>query len=202
MGSLDYERLFSSIERNSEEIIYGTISLPGIDKSSIESFKLKIDFNYLIPRALSIDGKIPNDIDRHVVPDSGIFCVAPSIKIISFMERNRDSKAAYIKELLIPYLYNQIHFSWYGEWANGEYSHYTPGIKEYYCELLRTENLEKVIRVLTGILNGTYKYERNYKCLCGSDKKYKNCHFKRRFTSNELRCIAEDIKILERLTIK
>lgn len=184
-------------ENTSDLTIKVSISVP--DESIFEVFRIKINFAAIIPQVLELDFIIPWDIDRHVSPTNGFFCVAPHLKITSFLDRNSSNRDLYIKHFVIPFLKNQIYFSRNGEWINGEYSHYDKGIIEFYSENVRQSNLQKLIDILEKLLANRYKYERNYFCFCGSGLKYKKCHYGKILTPNEKYAIQSDIDNLKKL---
>ena len=106
MELLDLPECISSYkilsENTTELTIEVSISVP--EDKIHEVFRIRINFDAIIPQVLELDFIIPWDIDRHVSPTNGFFCVAPHLKITSFLVSNSFNKDLYIKQFVIPFL--------------------------------------------------------------------------------------------------
>ena len=80
----------------------------------------------------------------------------------------------FIENELIPFLANQLYRKEVGQYLN-EYSHGISGIREFYCELFKTDEVSLWIRCVKHAFSPK-EISRNDICYCGSGIKYKKCH--------------------------
>lgn len=141
------------------------------------AFNIRINipstYPYGFPSLRELSRIIPRVIDRHIY-ENGDCCLTILQKQI-LESRCGISILNFIEKYTIPYLANQIYFEEYGDWANGEYSHGDNGITQFYFEEIQTKEFAVVLKVLAIVLKHN-DLERNAKCYCGSEKKFKKCH--------------------------
>jgi len=144
-----------------------------------DTFKMKIaapvNYPYGVPLLQELDGKIDRIADRHISPN-GFCCVAidhillnHAAKCLSIME--------YVRQYAYPYFANQLYFKQEGHYAAKEYKHAFDGVKQFYHESLNIRDTKSAMDILTGIIINKLP-SRNQVCLCGSNKKFKDCHLK------------------------
>lgn len=127
------------------------------------------DFPRSIPEVWETGGRIPRD---HHTYDHGGLCLGALLAIRMTIAQDPSLKA-YVKDLVIPYLYSFRYKELYKEMPYGELSHGGQGILEYYCNLFNTTSHQVVIGFLE-LLAG--KYRGHHLCPCGTGLKIRNCH--------------------------
>src|SRR5207253_794540 len=80
----------------------------------------------------------------------------------------------WLEKFVLPYLANHIYRLETGDYAAGEFAHYTDGIIQGYEKLFGLSAKKAVISKLRAICS-LLRRERNEKCFCGSGKKFKKC---------------------------
>jgi hypothetical protein len=83
----------------------------------------------------------------------------------------------YIREEVMPYLFNQTHRRVEGYYVNGEYAHGIRGIYEYYAGILKTgtDDIKRTLQLMDYIAS----HERPLRtslCFCGKNVKFRHCH--------------------------
>ncbi|WP_285011107.1 SEC-C domain-containing protein [Pedobacter faecalis] len=139
-----------------------------------------------IPRMFETGGLIERIPDRHVNSD-GSSCVAMEHVLLYRAVRGL-SMNAYLQEFAWPYFANQLYFKQNGYYTPGEYAHGFKGVEQFYNESLGTADPVVAIKLIIDILNQRLP-SRNDQCVCGSLKKYKNCHMK---AVNYLQAVGND----------
>ena len=78
-----------------------------------------------------------------------------------------------------------------------EYRHGVQGIADFYAELFGTTDKDIWVKGMHSVLVGP-KPGRNSLCYCGSDKKYKHCHYasEQKLTLIGRQKLFEDLKTL------
>jgi hypothetical protein len=160
-------------------ILKGALAV--IDKNGRhwEDYEIEIhsteNFPNEFPLLFESSGKIPKITDWHVYEDTLSCCV--KIKPEELLRCKKGITVTdYIREEVVPYLFNQTHRRVEGYYVNGEYGHGTLGIYEYYSNLLNTgKNIERTIQLMLFIA----KHERPGRttfCFCGRNIKFRDCH--------------------------
>lgn len=168
------ERFPSLIYGTREDIMYLSGKLQ-ITDFAVFTIEIKFPNNYplSLPEIKETSKKIPAIHDRHINSDNTC-CVgmpAAMYKELGMQYTIID----YIEKFVIPFFANQIHFEVYGQWANGDYSHGTQGILEYYQETFNTTSKKTVLKLLKMVVRPTTKQYKG--CPCGSKKTFKGCHY-------------------------
>lgn len=169
-------RLFSNL--NNGIFIFGSIELKDTLYGFIwEKYDIKIllpcEYPFKTPRCYLVSKNISWTSDRHIDKD-GRCCLVPTLEEYIILGEGYDL-INYIEKLVIPFFAAQKLFDLEGKWPNGEYSHFSEGLIEYYLAKLSLKNKKLLIPALM-ILAGEQKLGRNDECFCTSGKKYKKCH--------------------------
>lgn len=146
----------------------------------IEDYEVVIDFPFKYPFALpsvtEVSNKIPKTIARHVFSEGGNLCFGNFIDVakvcltgITFIW--------FLENILNPHLCREYVKEVTGEYPNGERSHSPEGHWESYYDLLGTQVKEDILTEIKFALESP-TLQRNDRCRCGTEKKYKNCHLK------------------------
>ena len=165
------------IEKSGIKLLSGEIDL--IDELGVllDTYQLEISpsdgYPFMFPKVFETGGKLPVNIDWHVYEDDGRCCIKipPEETLICI---NGITLHDFIKNELIPYLFNQTYRRENGYYIN-ERSHGVIGLVEYYGEKLNTSNVTEIIRLLGFILNKS-EPDRVAQCFCGKNEKYRRCH--------------------------
>ncbi len=131
---------------------------------------LPYDYPQSPPFVQETGGRIPADF--HQNPDRTL-CLGIPIELRQRFKRE-PTLLAFVKNLLIPYLYSYSYFEKYGKLPFGEFAHGGRGIREYYQELFKTDDIYIVLELLKIMAEGSYKG--HHICPCGSGKILRNCH--------------------------
>lgn len=124
------------------------------------------------PKVFEVGGRIPNNVDWHVMTDGSLCIAAPPDEILACAGGITLYK--YLKLWVIPYLYNQT-FRKRNGYFYKERSHGDLGIIESYQEILGIRSIGKIIEALNYV--GSHKEpDRTSLCFCGSGKKFRKCH--------------------------
>ncbi|MFH0759850.1 MAG: SEC-C domain-containing protein [Bacteroidota bacterium] len=169
-----------------------------IDPSGIlwRTFKVRIQiplkYPNVLPSIYETGGQLQRVPDWHINID-GSCCVGPSSKVY----RKLDFKLTLIRWLdlvVMPYFFDQVHKLETGDYAGKEYSHGKKGLIEDYMSWWNLNTPEEVIHKLK-LITGEIKIQRNEKCFCGSNIKYKRCHLRSEFFDNiPLLVYKQDLK--------
>lgn len=170
-------------------------ALPVIDKDGKhwEDYEVEIHFSENFPaefpKLFETSGKIPKIADWHVYEDTLSCCVKVHPEEI-LRCKNGIIVTEYIREEVIPYLFNQTHRRVEGYYVNGEYAHGAVGIYEYYAGILKTgADIKRTLQLMEYIAN----HERPLRtslCFCGERAKFRHCH---RGAFDKLKDIGDNI---------
>jgi len=131
---------------------------------------LPCDYPYSPPFVQETGGRIPADF--HQNPDRTL-CLGIPIELRQRFKKE-PTLLAFVKNLLIPYLYSYSYFEKYGKLPFGEFAHGGKGIREYYQELFKTDDIYIVLELLKIMAGG--KYRGHLPCSCGSGIRASKCH--------------------------
>lgn len=168
------------LEVNIDEysILKGEIDVIDLNGKFWETYSIEIhcsdQFPLRFPRLYETSNKFPKIADWHVFEDSGTCCVKilpeeliKCLKGITLLE--------YLDQEVLPYFFNQTHRKVEGYYVNGEYSHGLKGIIEFYSRVLKTDNLDQILRLIL-FISGNSRPDRTSQCFCGSNQKFRKCH--------------------------
>ncbi len=147
-------------------------------KQVLEDFDISVPIPKLYPNEFPVliekSLKIPRDIDRHI-NDKGVACVEFTYKKM-IAARNGITISTFFKEYVHRYFCWQLLYEIDEEKNNlVEWAHDNRATIEYYCDLLRTRDFEKIRSLMTAALEQK-RPSHNSLCICNSGKKYKRCH--------------------------
>lgn len=143
------------------------------------TFRASIFYHYTYPKGFAIlkdeSNAFPWVLDWHIDEKSGQCCVCGPVESA---ERSSTgiTVLSFINDYAIPFYANQIYKKEYGQYKNGEYSHFKEGVWEALEEEFLTSDRNQIIDMLGRI---KIKRGRNAACFCGSGIKYKKCHLHR-----------------------
>lgn len=169
-------RLEEKKDKKSRHEITGNIDIVDSEDHVWGTFNITIfvstKYPFLFPDLRLNDNQIPKKYNRHF-DKNGFACVCGVIE-----KKEQEIKGIkicqYIKQYVIPFFANQIHYDAYPElgYLNGDYSHFKKGVIEAFYEEFKTNDrtivLDKIKRIKS-------KIGRNKNCFCGSQKKLKYC---------------------------
>lgn len=134
------------------------------------------DYPNQLPEVYEISEIIPRIADRHMYPKGQACLTARPNEILVGQRGIR--MIEFLDEYVIPFFANQIYFQSENKWANGEYSHGSYSIVEFFCQLFTTDKLDVVLRCLIMAIERV-ELPLNGKCLCGENGfVYEKCHWK------------------------
>jgi len=184
--------------RNGFELLSGAFRIIDDEGKEWNSFQIEIRFNtnfpYCFPELVEVGGKIPKIADWHI-NNGGACCITIPILEISYC-KNGISVLQFIQNHVKPYLFNQAHRIRKGYYAHREFAHGVYGILEYYQEIFKEREVEKIIEHLKSLRY--IEFGKKTPCFCGRKAKFRNCHAEvfRLFKSSELGYINSEISIL------
>lgn len=182
-----------------EPYLSGIIHLQSENGSPIDSYTVKIlaipEYPDRFPHVFETGGRIPLNIDWHVYPNDGHFCIC-SIPEEILICRKGISIHSFIEDHLIPYLFNQKYREENGFFLK-ERPHGIKGYIQFFTEVFKTEDLMKITKSLH-FIKQRKKPNRVNQCFCGSGLKYRKCHREAyrtlsTFTDNEIDLFIEMI---------
>lgn len=167
------------VDHNGAKILKG--SLPVVDREGKhwEDYEVEIhcseNFPYEFPMLFETSGKIPKLADWHVYEDSLSCCVKVRPEELLRCKAGI-TVVEYIREEVLPYLFNQTHRRVEGYYVNGEYSHGAKGVYEYYAGILKTGwDIHKTLQLMRYVATRN-KPHRTSMCFCGKKAKFRHCH--------------------------
>lgn len=186
-------------------ILSGPLDICGLDGSYLDSFNIEIYLNKeeypnIVPVVKEVGGKIKRGAINHLDKDG--YCCLDMIHELEFLAKKGISIVPFYREKIYPFFANAVYKSIEGQYAAGEYDHDFKGVVQFYKEKLFLESPKIIVELLLAIKKNKLP-SRNDLCLCGSQKKFKNCHLKQiEFLKslNKQRIIA-DIEGFEKLII-
>lgn len=142
------------------------------DRYLIE-IKLPRDYPKSIPVVREVGGRIPLTSDRHMNPRDGTACVLlpderwrvwpPGSGLLDFLNgpvRN--------------FFLGQSVFELEKRWPFGQWGHGGDGVRQFYSELLETDDVEVVIKAVEYLTKK--KTKGHWPCYCKSGKPLRDCH--------------------------
>lgn len=180
----DVIRKFPSLsikEKDNTKYLKGILDISNEDSKIVGNYLIEIHFvdkfPFQFPMLFETGGSILNEADWHKYPD-GRCCITVlpdeilkcklGITVLEFVEK-----------YCLSFFANHIHRKLTGTYLNGEYSHGITGIKGFYTDLFETDDFSKWENYYKHcFLMTTVRIGRNDKCFCGSNFKFKNCHYR------------------------
>lgn len=130
-------------------------------------------YPYEFPRMFETGNKIERIADRHI-DKYGEACL--EIDVAKFLEARKGiTILRFTEHYVYKYLCGQIYYVFEKQWPSNEWRHSAQGQYDFFSEYFRTTDLRKIIYMLGYILYKPKLIRTNY-CICGCNKKYRNCH--------------------------
>lgn len=164
------------VKHGKERYLKGIFDICNKEKECLGSFAIEIKgsigYPFEFPVAYEVGGDIPAEPDFHKYQDNSL-CI--DVRASEIMKCHSGiTIVRFIENELIPFLANQLYRKEVGQYLN-EYSHGISGIREFYCELFKTDEVSLWIRCVKHAFSPK-EISRNDICYCGSGIKYKKCH--------------------------
>jgi hypothetical protein len=133
------------------------------------------DYPASYPRLYEESGKIPKISDRHFDPKSGIACVF-ICEEWGWLREKCPTVAEFLSGPVNDFFVWQTSFDYHGRDILAARRHSLDGRIDFYREVLKTNQIESVIRGIEYLLRKEIKG--HLPCYCGSNEKMRDCHFK------------------------
>lgn len=164
-------------DKSEAPCISGIIYLEDERGSLIDSYKIKIvattEYPSRFPHIFETDGRIPINIDWHVYPNDGHFCIS-SIPEEILICKNGISLNSFIENQVKPYLFNQKYREIHGFFLK-ERPHGNKGNIQFFSDAFKTNELTAIAKGLI-FIKQRKEPNRVSQCFCGSRQKYRKCH--------------------------
>lgn len=168
---------FETDEKTGAPMLSGIIHLQSEKGSLIDSYLLKIvsipEYPSRFPQVFETAGRIPKNIDWHVYPNDGHFCIS-SIPEEILICRKGINLVGFIEDHMKPFLFNQKFREDNGFFLK-ERPHGDKGTIEFFTEFFKTDDLMTIAKSLYFIKQRKEPNRVNL-CFCGSGQKYRKCH--------------------------
>jgi hypothetical protein len=182
-----YPKLKINFDADGNWIINGEVRIIAISKVSefklIEDYVIEIiidkEYPKILPKVYEKKGKIPKNFE-HVNSDNTL-CLGLDIEV-KLKLHNKMNLLNWFDTFVVTFFYNAEHFKRYGFVCVGERSHGIDGLLEGIGEILKTDRIETMIRLIK-IKNN---FRKNDLCVCGSKKKIRSCHMKELLKINDI----------------
>lgn len=162
-----------------KEILKGVVAIVDSDGKHWEDYEIEIhcseNFPFEFPILFETSGKIPKIGDWHIYEDTFSCCVKVRPEEILRCKKGI-TVTEYIREEVLPYLYNQTHRRVEGYYVNGEYAHGIRGIYQFYSDTLKTDNDIRSTIQLMNFIAANDRPDRTSPCFCGNKIKFRHCH--------------------------
>ena len=144
-----------------------------------DSFHIKIEYDTThkqFPKLFELGNKIPKKLTRHIYTQDNSCCITvPEMQAILLNQGL--TLLDFIEKHAIPYFANQLYYEENGVYANGEYSHGSKSIIEFYQDILKTKDKILILKIIKHIFDGDLPSTKQ-NCLCKKGKKFRDCHQK------------------------
>ena len=157
-------------------VIRGTLSFAATFNSVTiaDSFSILItlpdDYPNIPPSVQETGGRITADFHQY---SDRTLCLGAPVEV--FRRFKADPRLiAFVKTIVVEYLYGYAYFEKYGKLPFGELSHGCKGIREYYQETFNTDDVQTALVLLKILADGAYRG--HHTCPCGSGKILRKCH--------------------------
>lgn len=174
-----FPKLKSNKRNGQTESLTGDLDICGNDGEYWRTYKISIvlpkGFPLKVPKVYELSRRIIRQDDRHISIDGE--CCLDMEHELQFLASKGINLCEFIKTKVYPYFANQIYYDCHGHYAGGEYKHHFDGIVQFYRRRLGLTNPDIILRILQRIVDNMIP-GRNQGCLCGSQKKLKDCHLK------------------------
>lgn len=172
---------FKMVESVGGKRLKGILDIKNADNEIVANFSVEIrycpGFPFRFPFLFEVGGDIPNEADWHKYSNGRCCITVEPDEILKC--KNGVSVLEFIDNYCIPYLANQAFRKATKRYKNGEYSHGSLGLLEFYADFFKTSDINQWKKCILILNSGKdNQISRNKSCFCGSGLKYKNCHNK------------------------
>lgn len=151
--------------------VRGTIAMVENDRYQLE-IELPDDYPNSLPLVWETGGRIPWELDRHVLP-IGALCLGVPLRLGIALKGRFDIES--ILEIPVRnFLIGNSLVERGEDWPHGDRAHGVAGILEEFDELIGTDDKMRVSRFLLDVLQG--KIRGHWPCPCGSGLVLRKCH--------------------------
>lgn len=130
------------------------------------------EFPDAIPLVIDVEEKVPKNME-HFYGNGGL-CLGANCEILDFITKDQ-SIIGFIDAFVMSYLYTASFFQRYHQFPYGERSHGVQGIEEAYADRYSCSDRELLMQLLLCLI-GMEKIKGHHPCICGSNKRFRNCH--------------------------
>lgn len=122
------------------------------------------------PAVQETGGRIPADFHQY---GDRTLCLGAPVEV--YRRFKADPRlVAFVKTLVVEYLYGYVYLEKYGTLPFGELSHGCQGIREYYQDAFSTDDVRIALALLKVLADGVYRG--HHTCPCSSGKILRKCH--------------------------
>lgn len=126
------------------------------------------------PSLIEVANRIERILDRHI-NEAGYCCVEITQKILLLQKRGITLQE-FFKNYVYKFFCWQLLYETIGPTQLRQWEHGKKGIKQFYFELLNSNNNNTVRKLILAVLNNKIP-NRKALCPCGSSKIIKECHY-------------------------
>jgi hypothetical protein len=142
-----------------------------LDRYEIE-LEIPPDLGDSVPRLRETGGRIPWELDRHIIPASGEAC--PVVPEEWLLRPECGSILSFLRGPVRNFFISQSLVERGDPWPFGERAHGRPGLIQYYEELFQTNDPAAIVRYLECLSRDGLKG--HWECPCGSRRRLRDCH--------------------------
>ncbi len=128
------------------------------------------DYPETPPLVQETGGRIPANFHQY---GDRTLCLAAPVEVVRRFKAD-PRLVAFVETLVVEYLYGYAHSEKHGTLPFGELSHGCQGIREYYQDVFRTDNVQITLALLKILADGGYRG--HHACPCSSGKILRKCH--------------------------
>lgn len=186
-----YPRMSIQPIKGGQIVFAGRLDFRAAPEGGVEvgdSFELRIEvpsYPENLPRVFEMGGRIPRELDNHVLPD-GALCLGSPLRLRLKIGRQL-RLLSFANECIVPYLYATSRLPAEGTFIFGELAHGNPGRWSDYRDILGVADDTRLLAALL-ILSIKPTSADRHPCPCGCGRRLAVCEFRDRMS--ELRKLA------------
>lgn len=156
--------------------ISGAIDVIDDEGGYWDTYEVRIVVPELYPKLFPVLYETSNKIDPHVDwHNTEHGCCLSTQAVMYAGLYGKPILINWLEKFAHPFLANHVYRVRTNQYANGEFSHYAPGILEGYYKLFNTTDNKTVVDKLK-LISGIKPIGRNSICFCGSGELVKHCY--------------------------
>lgn len=158
------------------ELQFRVLGPGGVEIEDAYEVELRVPgtFPMAPPTARETGGRIPGDFHKL---KGGYLCLGAPTEVRLKLVRS-PTLAAFVEQLVIPYLYGHSHFVEHGSMPYGELEHGTNGLLGHFVDLFRTRSPDAA-RQFVRLASLRRRDANKRPCPCGSGRRLGRCHNRR-----------------------